>query len=101
MTLKKLCKITAVPLGQLREFHILKEDVLVANSHGHFHCLAARCTHAGAPLVEGVLKDNELECPWHYASFRITDGTVIYGEPKEPLKVYQCVVQGDYLFVEL
>ena len=101
MTLKKLCQTAAVPLGELREFHILSQDILVANSNGQFHCLAARCPHAGAPLVEGLLNGDELECPWHYAAFRITDGTVIYGEPQKPLKVYPCVVKGDYVFVEL
>jgi nitrite reductase/ring-hydroxylating ferredoxin subunit len=98
---KKLCKTTEVPIGELRVFHILKKDILVANSKGQFHCLSPLCTHAGAPLVKGVLNDNELECPWHYGSFRITDGTVIYGEPKEPLQVYSCIVKGDYLFVDL
>jgi nitrite reductase/ring-hydroxylating ferredoxin subunit len=101
MAFKRLCKTNDVPEGELREFHILNQDILVANVDGQLHCLSARCPHAGAPLVRGILKGEELECPWHYASFRVTDGSKIYGEPKKPLNVYSCEVKGDNLFIDL
>jgi apoptosis-inducing factor 3 len=101
MALQKLCKAGEVPLGELRQFSLSGADIIVANVKGQFHCLASRCTHAGAPLINGVLKGDELECPWHDASFRITDGVVNYGPPKSPIKKYSCSVKGDYIFVDL
>lgn len=61
----------------------------------------ARCTHAGAPLAEGKLDDDVLTCPWHGSQFNITNGAVIRGPAKEPLKIYSTSVQEGYLFVDL
>ena len=101
LRVRKLCKKEDVPLGEMKEFHLLGKDIIVANVNGQFHCLAARCTHAGAPLINGVLKGEELECPWHDASFRITDGAVNYGPPKSPIQKYSCSVEGNYVFIAL
>lgn len=37
------------------------------------------CAHAGGPLDEGRLVDGEIECPWHYSRYRMTDGNVTQG----------------------
>ena len=37
------------------------------------------CAHAGGPLNEGRLVDGEIECPWHYSRYRMTDGGVTQG----------------------
>ncbi len=96
----RLCKLDAVPQGELRQFYAGELELLVINSNGRYHCLAARCTHAGAPLVEGELAGDVLICPWHYSHFRISDGLVLRGPAEKSLKVYPGDVKGDYLFVE-
>jgi nitrite reductase/ring-hydroxylating ferredoxin subunit len=101
MALTELCKTKHIPAGGLREFSVGGKGILVAHVDGRFYCLAPVCTHAGAPLVKGVLKNDELECPWHDGAFRITDGSVLYGPPKMPLQTYQCLVRGESLFVDL
>ncbi len=97
----KLCKLDAVPQGELRQFNIGEVEVMVINTNGQYYCLAARCTHAGAPLVEGELSGDVLICPWHYSHFHITDGSVIQGPAKKPLQVYPGTVKGDHLFIEI
>jgi len=37
------------------------------------------CAHAGGPLNEGRLVDGEIECPWHYSRYRMTNGNVTQG----------------------
>jgi len=37
------------------------------------------CAHAGGPLNEGKLVDGEIECPWHFSRYRLTDGLVVRG----------------------
>ena len=101
MALTELCKTKHIPAGGLREFSVGGKGILVAHVDSRFYCLDPRCTHAGAPLVKGVLKNHELECPWHDGAFRIADGSVLYGPPKMPLQTYQCLVRGESLFVDL
>jgi nitrite reductase/ring-hydroxylating ferredoxin subunit len=44
--------------------------VLLLNAAGSIQALGTRCTHYGAPLVNGVLtKEGRLTCPWHGGKF--------------------------------
>jgi apoptosis-inducing factor 3 len=101
LAIEKLCATGAIPNGEMREFALLGKDIIVANVNDQFFCLAARCTHANAPLINGVLKGEVLECPWHDASFNITDGKVNYGPPKSPIQKYPCSVKGEEVFIDL
>jgi len=101
LTQVKLCKTDSVPVGEPKQFNVGELEVLVINLNGEFFCLAARCTHAGAPLAEGKLMGDVLLCPWHGSNFRVMDGAVLKGPAEKPLKVYLNTVKGDYLFIEL
>ncbi len=37
------------------------------------------CAHAGGPLSEGKLAGGEIECPWHFSRYRMSDGHVVRG----------------------
>jgi nitrite reductase/ring-hydroxylating ferredoxin subunit/uncharacterized membrane protein len=37
------------------------------------------CAHAGGPLHEGKLLDGQIECPWHFSRYRMSDGAVTTG----------------------
>ncbi len=91
----------AVSQGDFRQFNVGDVEVLVINIKGQIFCLAARCTHAGAPLAEGQLNGDMLICPWHGSQFRIYDGAVLEGPAEKALKVYASKVQGSYLFVNV
>jgi len=97
----KVCKIDAVSSGDFKQFNIQETEVLVINSNGRFFCLAARCTHAGAPLAEGELVGDTLKCPWHGSIFKITDGAVLKGPAVKPLKAYSYVLKDDYITIEI
>jgi len=97
----KLCAVNDVPAGELKQFNAGETEILVANVNNQFFCLAARCTHAGAPLAEGELNGEVLTCPWHGSRFKVTDGTVIRGPAQKPLGFYKSLVKEDFLFVEL
>jgi nitrite reductase/ring-hydroxylating ferredoxin subunit/uncharacterized membrane protein len=43
------------------------------------HALKDTCSHAGGPLSQGELDGDRITCPWHFSTFRITDGTVLHG----------------------
>lgn len=43
------------------------------------HALKDTCSHLGGPLSQGELKGDTITCPWHFSTFRITDGAVVHG----------------------
>jgi nitrite reductase/ring-hydroxylating ferredoxin subunit len=53
------------------------------------HALHAVCAHAGGPLHQGKVVDGCLQCPWHGARYRLTDGRVRRGPALYDQSVYE------------
>jgi nitrite reductase/ring-hydroxylating ferredoxin subunit/uncharacterized membrane protein len=62
---------TKVMLGTTAVMVVRRGDVV--------HALKDTCSHAGGPLSQGELKGDTITCPWHFSTFRITDGAVVHG----------------------
>jgi nitrite reductase/ring-hydroxylating ferredoxin subunit len=101
MTFYILCRTNEISEEQLKQFVLKEVEILVIKQAGQIYCLQARCTHAGAPLVEGELKDDVLQCPWHGSRFNIKNGLVIRGPAAKQLRTYNCIIEEDRLLVEL
>jgi nitrite reductase/ring-hydroxylating ferredoxin subunit len=101
MTLSLLCRTEEVAENELKQFTLNGIELLVINQNMKFYCLAARCTHAGAPLAEGELENGVLQCPWHGSRFRIETGEVVRGPARKQLSKYYITVKDNNLFVEL
>jgi nitrite reductase/ring-hydroxylating ferredoxin subunit len=96
----KLCSVQDVPIGDIRQFDLKDEEILVVNLNGGFYCLEARCTHAGAPLAEGEMEGDILVCPWHHSRFRVTDGSVVNSPARASLKVYKSQIKDGHILIE-
>jgi nitrite reductase/ring-hydroxylating ferredoxin subunit len=101
MTFYILCKTNEVEEEELKQFVLKETEILVIKHLGQIYCLQARCTHAGAPLVEGELMDDVLQCPWHGSRFNIKTGSVIRGPAEKQLRMYNSKIEEDRLLVDL
>ena len=101
MTYLKVCSVEMIPFGSIKSFRVDGAEVLViSRSKDLLYCLQARCSHAGAPLVEGTIEDDILTCPWHGSKYRITNGELIRGPAKKGLQVYKHLIKDNFLYVE-
>jgi 3-phenylpropionate/trans-cinnamate dioxygenase ferredoxin reductase subunit len=66
-----------LPDGAMVEGHADGEPVLVARRGERVFAIGARCTHYGAPLVDGLLVGDTVRCPWHHACFSLTSGEAV------------------------
>ena len=69
---------TGISIGDIEEGKPLaacvgEKPVVVVRSGGKVCVLAGECTHAGAPLAEGLAVDGEIRCPWYHARFFARD----------------------------
>ena len=71
-------------LGRVGEEVVL----LVRTTQGVSACQAT-CPHYGAPLIEGCVHNGRIHCPWHHASFDLSDGRVCRPPALDPLKTWR------------
>jgi nitrite reductase/ring-hydroxylating ferredoxin subunit len=62
---------TKVMFGSTAVMLVRRADVVYA--------LKETCSHAAGPLSEGELKGDTITCPWHFSTFRLSDGGVVHG----------------------
>src|SRR5258708_21654867 len=75
--------------------------VVLARVGDHYHAIGGTCTHYGAPVHEGVLKDHELICPWHHACFDIRSGARLEPPALNDLPHFPVRIEGDQIVVTL
>jgi nitrite reductase/ring-hydroxylating ferredoxin subunit/uncharacterized membrane protein len=83
---------TKVMLGSTALVVVRRGDVV--------HALVERCSHAGGPLSEGELKGDTITCPWHFSTFRLSDGGVVHGPAGTAQPAYAARVNGDQVEVQ-
>ena len=91
--------LSSVPEAGMLAGHVDGAAVLLARIDGSVHAVAGTCTHYGAPLAEGLLRDGEIHCPWHHACFSLRTGAALGAPAFAPLATFDVDIVGDTVFV--
>jgi 3-phenylpropionate/trans-cinnamate dioxygenase ferredoxin subunit len=73
--------------------------ILVYDVDGAFYATDGLCTHEQAPLIDGYLDEEIIECPKHNARFHVCTGKALRRPAREDLKTYAVKVEASELFV--
>src|SRR5438067_1691778 len=73
---------SAVPFGDLPDGGMVvgrvdADDVLLARRGNALFAVGAHCTHYHGPLVDGLIVDDTVRCPWHHACFSLRTGEAV------------------------
>ena len=90
-----------VPAGEARVFSVNGKGIAVCNVGGALYAIDDVCTHDGGPLGEGLLEDDEIECPRHGARFDVKTGKALTLPAVMPVSSYPVRVEGDEIKVQL
>ncbi|KAI5923141.1 monodehydroascorbate reductase [Camillea tinctor] len=102
----KLKGVTSLSLkpGDKQEVEVDGIDgakVLLLNAGGKIQATGPKCTHYGAPLVNGVLtKSGRLTCPWHGACFNGETGDIENAPALDALTVFKVVEKDGAVYVQ-
>jgi len=68
--------ISVAELKQKKRFTtwLGRDEVMALMTPDGVRVYSAMCPHQGGPLGEGVIKDNQITCPWHGCSYELTQG---------------------------
>src|SRR5438128_6896259 len=93
-----------VPVTALRDRNLLlgrvdDDDVLLARAGDEIFAVGAHCTHYHGPLVDGILVDDTVRCPWHHACFSLRTGEAVRAPALDPIACWRVERQGDIVYV--
>jgi nitrite reductase/ring-hydroxylating ferredoxin subunit len=91
--------MTALPERKLMCVEVAGQKVLLYREGERTSAIGAVCSHLGGPLQAGKVKDNCVECPWHYSQFSLVDGHVHDGPATAPVPAYETRVTNGKLQV--
>lgn len=95
----KVARTDELSSGQMKLVEVGEERILLANVEGEYHAVAEVCTHAYAPLSEGELNGEEVECPLHGSVFSAKTGEALSPPADESLTVYPVRVEGSDILI--
>lgn len=87
--------VAEVPEGTPTKVMFGSTAVMLVRRGDVVHALKDTCSHAGGPLSEGELRDDTITCPWHFSTFRLSDGSVLHGPAGSRQVSYRARINGD------
>jgi 3-phenylpropionate/trans-cinnamate dioxygenase ferredoxin component len=99
----RLCARDELEPGSARRFEVGPHRIALVRIGDDFYAIGDTCSHEDYSLSEGeVLADEcEIECWKHGSTFDLTTGEPRSLPATKPVPVYDVVVDGDGVFVEL
>jgi 3-phenylpropionate/trans-cinnamate dioxygenase ferredoxin subunit len=73
--------------------------VAVFRSDDEVHAVNDVCTHAGASLAEGGVRDGVVRCPRHGAPFDLKTGEALGPPGREGVKTYDTKVEDGFVYL--
>jgi NAD(P)H-dependent nitrite reductase small subunit len=70
----KVAEKKDIPDGEAISVEAGKETVAVFNVGGAYFATSDVCPHAGGPLSDGWVEDQQVVCPWHGWAFDLEPG---------------------------
>jgi 3-phenylpropionate/trans-cinnamate dioxygenase ferredoxin component len=95
----KVAEIGELSSGEMKMVEVGDDQILLANIEGTIYACDNVCTHASAPLSEGDLDREQVECPLHGSVFNVTTGEVIGAPAEENLRVFQVRIDDQDILV--
>ena len=101
MTKQVLCGISEVPPGECKTVTVEGIPLAVYNVGGEFFVTQNHCTHKGAQLVKGELREATIQCPQHGWKFDVKTGKCLAPGHGRKLRIYPVSIERTSIVVEL
>ena len=91
--------------------NIEEEDIIRFDNEGKTYCIYlladgfyatdGMCSHENVHLEDGLVMDNEIECPMHQGIFDIKTGKAVSPPACNDLKTYPVKVESEKIYINL
>lgn len=94
-------KLSELQEDEVRAYDVGGREVAVALVGGKVFAFSNLCTHKECRLSEGIIEDDSVVCYCHGSAFDLGSGRPLNLPAKKPLEIFDAVVEGDDLYVEI
>ena len=77
------------------------QTIALFNVDGTYYAIENTCTHVGGPLGKGTLVGDQVTCPWHGATFDLTNGSVLSPPAPDGVASYKVVIEENEIKIEI
>ncbi len=96
---RKGIALTELADGGMLAGHVGDDEVLLVRRGKEIFAVDARCTHYHGPLVDGVVVNDTVRCPWHHACFDLRTGEALRPPAFSPLACWTVEQHDSRIFV--
>tara|TARA_B100001250_G_C19584666_1_gene693660 strand:+ start:278 stop:589 length:312 start_codon:yes stop_codon:yes gene_type:complete len=96
-----VCLKNEIDFEDLKRFDYQDNTYCIYYLKDGFFATDGICTHEEVHLEDGLVINDEIECPMHQGLFNIKTGKVIQDPPCKDLKTYKIKVENDKIFIDL
>tara|TARA_Y100000590_G_C15713383_1_gene1011057 strand:- start:106 stop:414 length:309 start_codon:yes stop_codon:yes gene_type:complete len=96
-----VCENNEIDFEDLKRFDHQNKTYCIYNIKDGFFATDGMCTHEDVHLEDGLVTDNEIECPMHQGIFNIKTGKVIQDPPCDDLRTYPIKVENNKIYIQI
>ena len=96
-----VCETSEIDFEDLKRFDHEDKTYCIYHIKDGFFATDGMCTHEDVHLEDGLVIDNEIECPMHQGIFNIKTGKVIQDPPCDDLKTYNIKTENNKIYIEI
>ncbi|MGB9595060.1 MAG: FAD-dependent oxidoreductase [Candidatus Poribacteria bacterium] len=98
---KIIARVNDLKDNEMKEIVIGELTLVLIRKGGKYYAMGGKCSHAGAPLAEGLLHNHKIRCPWHQACFNMLTGERIEPPAMDDLPCFEVKISGDDVIVDI
>ena len=96
-----VCEKNQIDFEDLKRFDHKNKTYCIYNIKDGFFATDGMCTHEDVHLEDGLVTEDEIECPMHQGIFNIKTGKVIQDPPCDDLKTYPIKIESDKIYIDI
>lgn len=96
--LKAGISVDSLPSGEKILGHADGTPALLINQNNHFYAVGAICSHYSANLMDGILTEGTIHCPWHHSCFDLKTGDAQKAPALNPIPTWRTEVENGIVY---
>ena len=96
-----VCEENSIEVEDIVRFDHENKTFCIYKLEDGFYATDGKCTHEDVHLEDGLVTDDEIECPMHQGIFNIKSGKALSPPACEDLKTYPVKVEDNKIYIQI